>query len=406
MSEKKTITYFGLPEEVKFCTKCVMSNQRPWSATEFKHTRDVKKNGLVIGEDGICDACKYAEIKDTQVDWVQREKELICLLDKYRRNDGYYDVLVPGSGGKDSIMAAYLLKYKYGMHPLTVTWPPHMYTEIGWKNFRNWIDVGGFDNVTFNPNGKIHRLLTRLAVENLFHPFQPFILGQNFLAPKMALKFGIKLVFYGENEAEYGNPLADNFKASRNVQYYSFDKKKLSSVYLGGVSVDKLINEYGLSLNDLDPYLPPDYDDLIKAEVDVSYLGYYIKWIPQEAYYYAVEHANFEPNPERTEGTYTKYNSIDDKIDGFHYWTAFIKFGLGRASSEVCKEIRTRHITREEGVALVRRFDGEFPRKYFKEVLEYLDMSEGRFFELADKFRSPHLWEKINGKWILPHQVS
>lgn len=406
MSGKKLVAYYGLPEEVKFCKRCAMSNQRPSSVPEFKHTRDQKKPTLFIDEEGVCDACRYAELKDTQVDWKRRETELIQLLDRYRRKDGYYDVIVPGSGGKDSAKASHILKYKYRMHPLTVTWPPHIYTEIGWKNFRNWIDIGGFDNVTFSPNGRVHRLLTKLAVENLFHPFQPFILGQKNVAPKMALKFGIKLVFYGENEAEYGNPISDNITPKRDKRYYSVDKNDISNIFLGGISVKELISESNLTLNDLEPYFPADIEELEKAQIDVRYLGYYLKWTPQENYYYAVEHTGFEANPERTDGTFSKYNSLDDKIDGLYYWTTYIKFGLGRASYEASQEIRNHHITREEAVALVHRFDGEFPKKYFKDVLEYIDMSEERFFELADKFRSPHLWENVSGNWKLCYKAS
>ena len=135
------------------------------------------------------------------------------------------------------------------------------------------------------------------------------------------------------------------------------------------------------------------------------YLGYYIKWTPQECYYYSVENAGFEANPERTEGTYSKYNSIDDKTDGYHYWTTFIKFGIGRATYDASQEIRNKHINREEGVALVNKYDGEFPIKYFKEFLKYLDLEKDEFFDIADRFRSPHLWEKINNKWILKHKV-
>ena len=63
------------------------------------------------------------------------------------------------------------------------------------------------------------------------------------------------------------------------------------------------------------------------------------------------------------------------------------------------------HINREEGVALVNKYDGEFPSKYFKEFLKYLDLEEDEFFDIADRFRSPHLWEKIHNKWILKHKV-
>ena len=137
----------------------------------------------------------------------------------------------------------------------------------------------------------------------------------------------------------------------------------------------------------------------------MHYLGYYIKWTPQEAYYYAVEHCGLQARPFRTEGTYSKYNSIDDKIDDLHYYTTFVKFGLGRASYDASQEIRNRHLTREEGVALVRKFDGEFPERYFRQVLDFIGLDPEYFVRLCDKFRSPHLWEKAGGEWKLKAQV-
>jgi len=402
MSERLEVKY-GLPRDVVFCKRCVMSNQRPSSIPEFKHTRERRgANYLHIDEEGVCDACRYAEKKE-QIDWQAREKELHRLLDLYRRTDGYYDCIVPGSGGKDSAYAAHLLKYKYGMHPLTVTWPPILYTDYGLQNFRNWIEVGGFDNVTFKPNGRVHLLLTKLAIESLLHPFQTFILGQKNLAPKIAIKYKVPLIFYGESEAEYGNPIAETSSSLRDKAYYAM--RDLSELYLAGVPVPGLMEKYRLSLNDLMSYLPADYRELEEAKIEVHYLGYYIKWTPQEAYYYAVEHTGFQARPFRTEGTYSKYNSIDDKIDDLHYYTTFIKFGLGRASYDASQEIRNKHLIREEGVALVRRFDGEFPKKYLKEVLEYLDISPERFVGLCDEFRSPHLWERNGSDWRLRHQV-
>ena len=402
MSNKPEIRY-GLPETVVFCRRCVMSNQRPSSSVEFKHTGIRKHLTLRIDDEGVCDACRVADQKE-HIDWQQRERELLELLDQHRRNDGYYDCIVPGSGGKDSGYAAHVLKYKYAMHPLTVTWPPIMYTEIGWKNFRNWIEVGGFDNVTFKPNGRTHRLLTRLAIENLLHPFQTFILGQKNLAPKMAINYGVPLIFYGENEAEYGNPIADTATSLRDKSYYTMDN--LSDIYLAGVPIRELTEKQNVPLSDLIAYLPADYKDLESSNIEVRYLGYYLKWTPQECYYYAIEHTGFEANPVRTEGTYSKYNSLDDKIDGFHYYTTFVKFGLGRASYDASQEIRNRHLIREEGVALVHRFDGEFPEKYFHEVMDYLGMKTERFIELCDQFRSPHLWYKEDGEWCLRHKVS
>jgi len=380
-----------------------MSNQRPSSFPEFKHKRDRVTPTLHIDEEGICDACRYADKKD-EIDWESRERQLLEVLDQYRRNDGYYDCIVPGSGGKDSAYAAHLLKYKYGMHPLTITWPPILYTDYGWQNFLNWIEIGGFDNVTFKPNGRVHRLLTKLGIENLLHPFQTFILGQKNLAPKIALKYKVPLIFYGEPEAEYGNPIAETQSSLRDKSYYSM--QNLAEIHLGGVSIPELIEKHSLSLNDLAAYFPADYKELEEARIEVHYLGYYFKWTPQEAYYYAVEHTGFQARPFRTEGTYSKYNSIDDKIDDLHYYTTHIKFGLGRASYDASQEIRNKHLTREEGIALVRRFDGEYPERYLKEILDYLEIQPEQFRELCDEFRSPHLWEKVGDDWKLRHQVS
>ena len=399
----KTIeAYYGLPTEVRYCTRCVMSNQRPASYPEFKHTPARRTPTLNIDAEGVCDACHAAEVKQ-KVDWVEREKELVELLDQYRSKDGSYDCIVPGSGGKDSCFAAHVLKYKYGMHPLTVTWPPIIYTDVGLKNWRNWLEIGGFDNISVKPNGRVQKLLTRLSIENLLHPFQTFILGQKNLAPKLAARFGIELVFYGENEAEYGNPLAENNQSLREKSYFTY--ANIDDLHLGGVSVRKLRETYGLTMNDLNHYLPLTESELAHNRIDVRYLGYYLKWVPQEAYYYSVEHCGFTANPDRTEGTYSKYNSLDDKIDGLHYYTTWIKFGLGRASYDASQEIRNRHLLREEGIALVKRFDGEFPIKHFAEVMDYIELSPDKFHALCDAHRSPHLWEKRNEGWKLRHPI-
>lgn len=410
---------YGLPALVTFCKSCVISNQRPNSVVEYAHTRQSRKATINIDSEGICDACRVAERKRREIDWKTRERELQDLCNRYRRNDGYYDCIVPGSGGKDSFYAAHMLKHRYGMHPLTVTWAPHIYTDWGWRNIQAWIHAG-FDNLLMTPNGRVHRLLTRLAVENLFHPFQPFIFGQKSLAPKLAVLYQIPLVFYGENEAEYGNPIQDHESAKRDWTYFTAADD--GEIFLGGTSLADLRSHFGVDRNDLLPYLPADPQLVDEHKIEVHYLGYYLKWHPQSCYYYAVEHGGFQASPERTPGTYSKYNSIDDRIDDFHYYTTFIKFGIGRATYDAAQEIRSGDITREEGVALVKRFDGEFPERFAEEIFRYLSidpqtfpiaspmfeqpiMDRGYFMRLADQFRSPHLWKYENGGWKLRRAV-
>lgn len=403
---------YGLPQKVQFCKICCVTNQRPNSKNEYTHNEESQNTTIGFNDDGVCSACRNKEAQHNEIDWKDREKELMDLCDKYRRDDGHYDCIVPGSGGKDSVFASWLLKYKYGMHPLTVTWSPHMYTDVGWKNFQSWIHKGGFDNYLFTPNGKVHRLLTRLAVLNLLHPFQPFILGQKTFVAKMCAQFDIPLAFYGEMPGEYGfkgktdeRKFSDDPDSGFSTNFLE-DKGSRDDLYLGGASVRQIKEEHGLKSVDLAPYFPLDSNVYKEKKIEIHYLGYYIKWDPQECYYFSVDKINFEANPVRTEGTYSKYNSLDDKIDGYFYYTSFIKFGMGRAMQDSCQEVRNKKITTDEAKALIGKFDGEFPIRYYKEFLDYVGMEDEEFKEHCDKFRSPHLWTQVNGEWKLRHTVN
>jgi len=355
-----------------------------------------------MGIDGVCEACRYGDMKENDVDWGQREKQLERLAATAKKVNGY-DVVVPGSGGKDSAFTAHILKYKYGMNPLTVTWAPHLYTEIGRTNFDNWMHVGGLDNILFTPNGRLHRYLTRLAFQNLMHPFQPFIVGQKIIGPLIAKKFGIPLVMYGENQAEYGNDINENFIPTMDKSFYTSSNPE--NLRLSGNTLQQIKEAGKFTEDDLAPYMPLHTDKGKDDDLQVHFLGYYLKWDPQECYYYAAENTGFSPNPERTEGSYSKYSSIDDKIDPFHYYTTYVKFGLGRASYDAAQEIRTGKITRDEGVKLVEKYDHEFPQKYFPEFLDYTSLTEKEFHETIDRFRPQDLWEKIGNSWRLRHAV-
>ena len=189
METRDVARLYNLPTEVRFCRKCTISNQRP---------------RIRFDAEGVCSACRFAEYKRTQVDWRQREQELMALCNRYRKGNGDYDVIVPCSGGKDGGFVAHQLKYHYGMNPLTVTWAPLQPTDIGRRNLDAFI-AAGFDNVLGKPNGKTTRALTSLAFRHLGDPFQPFIYGQTNFPLHMAVKYNVPLIMYGVNgEVEYG----------------------------------------------------------------------------------------------------------------------------------------------------------------------------------------------------------
>ena len=391
-------------QDVKFCTKCVISNLRPTTTVESKHVRNEVKPTTHFDESGVCDACRWAEIKEIEIDWDRREAELQELCNQHRSKNADYDVIVPASGGKDSMYVAHILKSKFKMNPLTVTWAPHLWTETGLRNHQNLIK-SGFDNILISPNGDIHRRLTHLSFENLGHPFQPFIVGQRTVGPRAALQYGVKLVFYGENVAEYGNKIEDNYIPMMDQNLYTCFNVDDPEMMLGGTATKDLIEKHGMKRSDLLVYKSASLSDIQKAKVEVHYMSYYHKWVPQENYYYAMKHTRFEPSPTRTTGSYSKYSGLDDKLEWLHYFMMYIKFGMGRATADAAQEIRTGKITRDEAVVLVREYDSEFPQQHMGEVLEYLNIDQKKFDEIVDSFRLPHLWEKRPKGWMIKHEI-
>ena len=349
---------------------------------------------------------KFAKVGG--IDWKKREKELIKLLDKHRSKDGSWDCIVPSSHGKDSALVAHQLKHQYGMHPLTVTWAPFLYTKIGWLNYFNMTQKG-FDGLTAWPNGITHRKLARIGFEVKGDPFEAFAFGQKAYPFQIASKFKIPLIFYGENgEVEYGGSMKNMDKPYESPVDWTEE-------YYKGVGFENVLeigNEMGIISDKemkegcFDFYKAPPLDSIKKLGLQMHWWSYYKPWLPQENFYYASEHTGFIPNDKRTDSTYTKFTSIDDQIDTFHFYLAYIKFGYGRATRDACSDIRCGHITREEGVALAQKYDHEFPKTFFKEFLKYLDISEKTFWEIIDKFRQPHIWEKKNNRWKRKFVVS
>jgi len=375
--------------KVVYCKECVISNQRP---------------RVHFNKDGVCGQCLYSKYKQTMMDWDKREKELADLCDRFRSKDGSWDVIVPGSGGKDSGYVSYTLKKKYGMNPLTVTWASAIPTEIGAQNLYSFIQ-SGFDNILVTPNGQVHRKLSKLGFTEFGENFLPFSYGQVHVPLQIAVKYKIPLVFFGENgELEYGGSLENYDKPKLDPTKHDYVMEKFAP------SSNPVSPEYwkshGLNVNDLKLYLAPSKEELKKIRVEEHYFSYYENWLPEMHYEVAKKHLGFKPNSIRSEGTYTDFASLDDKTDGFHYYMAFIKFGIGRTTSDAAHQIRDGLITRDEGVELVRKYDGEFPTTYLREFLDYMNMDMDALYRTIDKFRRSIVWKKVNGKWKLRQQVT
>ncbi len=361
---------YKLPKEIKLCDKCVITNQRP---------------RITINEDGICNPCKYWARKHSSFDWNSLADEFRELCDKYRSSDGSYDVLVPSSGGKDSSYVAYRLRDEYDMHPLTVTWSPSLYTEIGFENFQNHIHHG-LDNVLVTANGLVHRRLCRSSTIIMGDPFQPFVYGQCNVPLRIAKAYDIPLIVDGENgEVEYGGD--DNTE-----QLTGFQNDESVEFWQSGMAVEEW-QKYGYSDSELFIYQPP------KQQINVRrvFFSYYHNWMPHDHYYYASQNAGFVSNPDRSECTFSRYASLDDSIDPFHYYFALLKFGIGRATSDAAHELREGVLERDEAIQLVNKFDCQAPSKETTEIfLKYCSIDKGALQKIVDRWTNSRIWSARN----------
>jgi N-acetyl sugar amidotransferase len=374
---------YNLPDRVIFCAECTMSNQRP---------------RITFDTDGVCSACNFSKVKKNSTNWDDRWAKLEELADSVRSKDGAFDVVVPCSGGKDGTFVAHTLKTKLGLNPLCVTWAPLRATEHGQGNLRRFLE-SGFNHIMGTPNPEVTRKLTRDSFRVMGDPFQPFIYGQTNFPLKVAVDYGISLVMYGENgEVEYGGDMSGSENPNKEI-------KNADKHYFSGRPLSFWAQE-GYSRNDLALFQGPSAENLIQNKTKVQFLSFYTPWDPQSNFYYAADHCGFQPGASRSEGTYSRYASLDDRFDGFHYYLAYIKFGIGRATSDSAHEIRDGIISREEGVSLVQKYDGEFPGEYFEEFLDYCELTKAEFEDIIDSWRSPHIWKTDSSSgWQLVDQV-
>lgn len=375
------------------CSKCLMPDTRP--RVEFI--------------DGVCNACVYHESKKS-FDWDARRQEFLEVVDRYR-GKGAYDCIVPFSGGKDSAAIAWKLKFEHGLNPLLVCYGQLLWADVGRRNFDR-VANAGFDILYWRVDQDVSRKLARRFMVERGHPKQHYDAGVNSVPVRTAVQFDIPLIFYAEHgESEYGGlVLSEEHRRTRD----------LTEVLENQIGDDpRNWAADGLTEKQLYPYIYPDKQDIERVGVKAFYFSYFFPWDIYENAKFARETMSFEQAQNETrilmatgdftesqcifqrflmekphwwgksDGSFEGFDSIDDKIDDLDFFMMHVKFGFGRSIRMASRLIQGGHMTREQGMELVRRYDGEFPKTYLPEVLEYLDMNESDLGEIIAKHRNP-----------------
>ena len=364
---------------ILYCKKCLMPTSRP---------------RISFDENGVCNACKNALYKQN-INWKEREQELLTLLEKYRSSKNPWDCIVTWSGGKDSSTVAWKLKYEYDMNPLLLTYSPMIPTEVGNHN-REMMIQAGFNHLFYRPDQKVHRQLAKRFFIERGNPKTPWDAGVSVLPTIIAIRFKIPIIFHAEHgESEYGG------KVLREDSSKIRDYTEIVEHQIGDDPMN-WVDHTHIKEKDIASYTYPDHKKVEDVGVKAYYFSNFQKWDPVSNFYYIRQKINFRTCEQgRTEGTFTNFDSLDDKIDNLYYYMQYIKFGFGRAIRDASRQIQNGHISRDEGVKLSKLYDHEFPRKYFDEVLEYLQLNENDFYNIVDKHRNPEIWEQKNNKWML-----
>ena len=369
---------------ISFCKTCLMPDSRP---------------RIVFDNKGICNACLYSK-KKKEMEWNSRKNEFLELINKIKNDskkyNSHYDCVVPWSGGKDSTSIALKLKFEYGLNPLLVTFSPLLVNECGSFNREELLKMG-FDSIFLRPNQKVSKKLAKRFFIERGNPKVAWDAGINTGPVKVALNYNISTIFYAEHgESEYGGLVLDKeSEKKRNL-------REVIEHQVGDFPENWTSNE--IDIKDLSPYIYPSKEELSKKNSTAYYFGYFFKWSMLENYEYVKEKMpKFKTNPNgRTQGTFTDFDSLDDKIDGLYYYMQYIKFGFGRATRDSCRMIQNNQMTREKGIELARKYDAEFPEKNFDEVLEYLEIDKKKFEEIVNKHRNSEIWKSSrSNQWEL-----
>jgi len=351
---------------MKYCAKCLQPDTRP---------------GIRFDEQGICPACNY-HASLAEVDWDDRKRELdeIVAFGRAHNHSGY-DCIIGVSGGKDSTRQAVFVKEALGMNPLLVSlgYPPEQASQRGVDNVANMIRQG-FDCISIHPSPAIWRTLMRKGFFEYTNWCKSTELALFSSVPRMAIAYQIPLIWWGENAALQLGDLKVMGKSGS-------DGNSLRHMNtLGGGDITWLLGDE-IRRNQILQYIYPSEKEMIDAGLRITFLGYFWKdWS-------LVDNGNFSTlrgleirNEKPWEiGDPLGITSLDEDWVSFNQMIKYLKFGFGRVSDYVNEDIRNKRMTRDEGIAIARKYDGTCSEKHIESFCRYIGITMHEFWVQVDQ---------------------
>ena len=344
-----------------YCSRCCMP-----STTE----------GVDFDEMGICKACRSSEEK-MRIDWRARRLELEELLATVKANSGdNYDCMVPISGGKDSAFQLHVLTREFGIKPLAVTFSHNWYSKKGWENLWNVLERLDVDHIMYTPKRSLVNRLARKSLPAIGDSCWHCHAGVLAFPLQVAVKFGIKLLVFGESPAEFSG--RDTFF---NQEFRMTHACNVFDIHMNGSvrkSADTMVGG-DIEKAEMVLFYPPSKDELIAHDIQAVYLGDYVFWDHERQTEFLINEYGWQEDD--VEGTYKRYKSVECRMPGVHDYSKWVKRGYGRATDFVSQDVRAGLMTREEAFDIAARMDSERPKAldYYLEITGY---SEEEFWDI------------------------
>lgn len=369
---------------MRYCRKCVYP--------------EISVN-LDVDEEGICSSCRTFE-KFEQLNeefWLQRKKRFEEVIQEIMA-DGTpdnYDCIIPVSGGKDSYYQAHVIAKEYGLKPLLVTYHGNNYLPEGDYNRDRMRHVFDADHMVFGPSVEVLKKLNRLCFRKMGDMNWHAHCGIMTVPIIAAVRYNIPLIIWGETAWDISGMYEPD-------DFVEFSARARHEHALRGYEWYDLINDPvdTLSRKDMLWAQYPTDDEILRVGVRGLYIGNFFKWDPNGNTKLMQEKYGWKEAEKPFERTYRRMSNLDDRYEnGIHDLLKFIKFGYGRASDHASKDIRTGYMSREEGIEMVRKHDHVVSSDLYY-WLEYVGISEGEFWRVADGFRDKRVWRVENGQWV------
>lgn len=371
---------------MKYCNRCVYPQNHPL--------------GIIFDDEGVCSGCRVHEEKD-EIDWKEKSKELEKILDPYRgKKGGYFDCIIPVNGNGDSFFVVDELKNNFGMNPLLVTYNTQFNTKVGIRNLSRLISELDCDHLLNTVGPETAKRVTKITLRNIGDIYWHVLAGNQTFPVQVAVKFNIPLIIWGVHG------WLDQVGMFSHYDQVEMTKKVRKEHGLRRIDAESLIGEDPkLSHRDLQAFTYPSNQEIEKNKIRGLYLGNYVRWDAQKQTEKMITKYGYETSDQ--ERTHNTYESIYCSVNaGVHDYIKYLKYGYGKATDHVSRDIRLGRISREDGINLVKKYDHIEP-KGLKIFLDWLGITKKEFFSFIEPFKDLKMWEKnLNNKWEIKDSIT